>query len=98
MKKIIRLSLCLAFLFGTFFVTSVYSQSPTPLFQDKAIKVDLRHPAKPTNRYIENNQRKKKIKTRVKMNNNSKCHAFLLYESKPKQKREKAINKNRKKR
>jgi len=69
-----------------------------------AIKVNAKSSYKPkvsypvrtnNDRYIENNQPKKKVKTEIKMINSDSCPSFAAYVSKPKQKREKTLSKNR---
>ena len=97
MERKFTLICCFIFLLGIFSVSRVHAQVATPIVQDKVIKVNLRQPPKRTDRYIENNARKKKLKTKIRMMHGWECPSYLHYESKPQKKREKATDKRRKK-
>ena len=97
MERKFTLVCCFVFLFGIFSVSTGYSQVATPIVQDKVIKVNLRQPPKKSDRYIENNKPKKKLKTKIRMMHSWECPSYLHYESKPQKKREKVMDRHRKK-
>ncbi len=47
------------------------------------------------NTYIENNRKKKKIKTKIRILHSDSCPSFAAYTSKPKERREKLLRKKR---
>lgn len=82
---------------------SITLMGPTSYAQNESFGItserapNLRHPKKPTNRYLENNNKKKKIKTSHKYVNGNGCRYFAVYKSEKKEARLKAIRKRRSK-
>jgi hypothetical protein len=96
MKRILvllRFNLFFVFLFFSF---TAYGQIEKMGLEGSA-KVNLQHPKKVSNRYLDNNGKKKKIKTKIRLIYGEGCPAYLSFESKPQQERQKAMKKYRKK-
>jgi hypothetical protein len=95
MKRKIVYMICIALFLP--FSGAINGQSGEAIVKDDVIKVRLRHPQKPSNRYFDNNKPKKKIKTRAKRVAGFENRSFVIFESNAKQDREKMIKKRRKK-
>jgi hypothetical protein len=74
---------------------SIKAQSDAPMMQDDLIKVNPRHPPKASNRYLDNNEKKKKLKTSYKRVSASECPSYMQYFSKPKKERQKMLKKGK---
>ncbi|MBN1597396.1 MAG: hypothetical protein JW894_03825 [Bacteroidales bacterium] len=97
MKRKVTLTIVSAIIFGFVFSAMVTAQTGSPIVEDNVIKVNYRHPQKTSNRYLDNNGRKKKLKTKIRMVKGWECPSYLHYQSKPQKRREKALEKRRKK-
>jgi hypothetical protein len=96
MKKNFTLIFALIFIVTFFIIPEIKAQSASPAMAESGVKVNIRHPKKPANRYLDSNEKKKKLKTSFKMVYGFECPSYLQYTSKPQKEREKMLKKNRK--
>jgi hypothetical protein len=95
MKKNFTLFSVLLIFLAITFSTEIKSQTSNPSMAESGVKVNIRHPNKPTNRYLDNNEKKKKLKTSYKMVHGFECPSYMQYTSKPQKEREKMMKKGR---
>ena len=82
------------FIAGAILMPSVLSGQTV---KDDVIKVQLRHPQRPSNRYLDNNKPKKKLRVRIRTTRSWNCPCYQPYISRPEKAREKLLKKRRKK-
>jgi hypothetical protein len=95
MKKNSILICMVVFLLAIFISPEVQAQKGDLMAKDNVIKVNLRHPKKPSNRYLDSNEKKKKLKTSYKMVYGTECPSYMQYTSKPQKDRQKMLKKGR---
>lgn len=91
------LIICIAFTLSIFSSIAAKAQQKVQVVEDKVIKVNLRKPPQSSDRYLDNNKPKKKLKTKIKVMKSWQCPSYLYYESKPQKNRDKMMRKRRKK-
>jgi len=65
------------------------------ILKDDVIKANPRHPQQQSNRYLDNNEKKKKLKTSYKLVSSNGCPSYMQFTSKPQKEREKMLRKNK---
>jgi hypothetical protein len=87
---------CTVFFFLMFSVSpALKAQKGDVMVKDDVIKVNLRHPQKPSSRYLDNNEKKKKLKTSYKKVYASECPSYMQYTSRPQKERQKMMRKGK---
>ena len=94
MKKKIILVFMIVFVLSIAKSLDVMAQKSNAMFKDNVIKVDLRHPPRQSDRYLNNDKKKKKLKTKYKILYGNECPIFRQYISRPEKEREKLLHKN----
>jgi hypothetical protein len=96
MKKNATLFCSVIFFFAFSILPEINAQQGDNMVKDNVIKVNLRHPKKPSKRYLDNNEKKKKLKTSYKLVYGTECPSYMQYSSRPQKERQKMLRKGRK--
>ena len=82
---------------GFFPAAGVKAQQKMQVVEDNVIKVNLRKPPQSTNHYLDNNKPKKKLKVKIRMFKGPDCPCYLHYTSRPQKRRNKILERRRRK-